>query len=74
MIVTVPVPDSIRRNLTSLLPNRVSPPAVEIAPVTVRSPSMAYRPGRWTSPSTVTYWRAEAVMTSPLWSGSSSPT
>ena len=55
VIVTRPVPASMRRNFTSLLPKRVSPPAVEIAPVTVRSPSMAYRPGRWTSPSTVTY-------------------
>ena len=41
MIVTLPVCGSVRRTFTSLLPKRVSPPASETAPVTVRSDSIA---------------------------------
>ena len=41
MIVTFPLCGSVRRTLTSPLPKRVKPPASEMAPVTVRSDSIA---------------------------------
>ena len=41
MIDDLAVSGSVRRTFTSLLPKRVRPPASEIAPVTVRSASIA---------------------------------
>ena len=54
MIWVCLVSGSMRRMRTSFEPKRVRPPPREIAPLTVSSPSIGYRPGRVTSPSTVT--------------------